>query len=369
MKAIRLFILVAIAAALASSINAQQRTFSTTSGMAGSLPLKQIAQQPSSLVANSGEEEKPAGNRLDMLGVQKYLLGPGDVLDLRVFNEPQFSDRLHVTDEGNVDVPFIGSIPALCRTDVEVKKDIVIALAKYLKNPQVSLRITDARSRPPAVVFGAVREPARIEMKRRVHLLDLLAVSGGVTEQAGGDIQVFHTEAEMCPDPNAAPLVLAPKPTTTDAVEGAFTLYKLADLKLGKTEANPLIRPGDIVIIREAPPVYLTGAVNNPQGIFLREKLQLTRAIAMVGGVRKDAKTTAVRIYRLDPATQEQKIVTVNYEAIRKQKEPDMLLQPYDVIEVPEPSGVMFNVKSFLLKTALPTLGSSVTQFPLRVLY
>ncbi|HVF51466.1 MAG TPA: polysaccharide biosynthesis/export family protein [Pyrinomonadaceae bacterium] len=362
MKALRLFLLLAIAS-VAPCAFAQQVTTTTTS-----TPLKQVTQQPSNLV--SGPEGERTGNPLDSMGIQKYLLGPGDVLDLRVFNEPQFSDKLHVTDEGNVEVPFIGAIPARCRTDVEVKKDIVAALTKYLRNPQVSLRITDARSRPPAVVFGAVREPARVEMKRRVHLLDLLAVSGGVTEQAGGDIQVFHTEPEMCPDPLAAPLVAEKKPTPEDAIEGAFTLYRLADLKLGKPEANPTIRPGDIVIVREAPPVYLTGAVNSPQGIYLREgKLQLTRAIAMVGGARKDAKTNVVRIYRLDPKTQEQKIETVNYDAIRKQKEPEFFLQPYDVVEVPEPSGVMFNVKSFLLKTALPMVGSSVTQFPLRVLY
>jgi polysaccharide export outer membrane protein len=298
------------------------------------------------------------------------------MLDLRVFNEPQFSGPLLVTDEGFVEVPFVGVIPARCRTDVEVRKDISTALAKYLRSPQVSLYLKEAKSRPAAVVFGAVRQATRVEMKRRVHLLDILAVAGGVTEQAGGDIQIFHTEPVMCPEREtdlaaaaaAEKKAIEERPDAT-SVTGAFSIYKLTDLKVGKAEANPFIRPGDIVIVTEAPPIYLTGAVTNPQGIYLREKMQLTRAIAMVGGTRKEAKTSAIRIFRLKPNSQEQEVLTVNFDAIKKQKQPDIFLQPYDVIEVPDPSGIFYDIKRAVLSQGIQGLGSAATGLPLRVLY
>ena len=329
------------------------------------------AAPPSGSAADAGTSGATNGGAsLDEMGaLKKYKLGPGDVLELRVFNEPQFSGPLQVNDEGNVEVPFVGAIPARCRTDVEVKRQITQSLSKYLKNPQVSLRITEARSRPPAVVFGAVRGASRVDMRKTgVRLLDVLAVAGGVTEQAGGEIQVFHTEPVMCPDVNEQPAQLA-SVTPDSAVTGVFTLYSLTDLKLGKPEANPIVRPGDIVIVREAAPIYIVGAVTQPQGIYHKEKLQLTRALAMVGGIRRGAKASAVRIIRLKPNSSEQDVVMVNYDAIRKQKQPDVMLQPYDVVEVPEESGFKVNLKNVLFGTLPQTITSMGTNLPMRILY
>ena len=130
-----------------------------------------LAQQDASAPAlppQVGSSFGPAApTSVDVMGIKKYLLGPGDQLDLRVFNEPQFNSVLVVNDEGNIEVPFVDKpIPARCRADREVKADIVAALAKFLKSPQVSLRVTDMRSRPPAVVFGAVCSPRRAASPR-----------------------------------------------------------------------------------------------------------------------------------------------------------------------------------------------------------
>ena len=134
----------------------------------------------------------------DAVGVKKYLLGPGDVLDLRVFNDPQFNGNYVINDEGTIEIPFIEDpIPAKCRTDREIKADVLKALGKYLVKPQVSLHVAEMRSRPPAVVFGAVRAPSRVQMQRKAHLLDILAFAGGVTEGAGANIQIFHPEPVM----------------------------------------------------------------------------------------------------------------------------------------------------------------------------
>lgn len=301
-----------------------------------------LAQQDSGSSAPSqvgvGSAGAPGG-ALDATGVKKYMLGPGDVLDLRVYNEPQFNGTLVVNDEGKIEVPFVEEpILAQCRIDREIRQDIVQALAKYLKKPQVSLRVTEMRSRPPAVVYGAVRNPTAFDMRRRVSLLELLARSGSVTEQASGDVQIFHTQELMCPEPEDLPVLAAIKKPESDALAVPYSIYKINDLRKGLKEANPSIWPGDIVLVQEAYPIYVTGAVAQPTGLYLRRNLTLSLAIAQVGGPRKGAKSDKVRIIRTKEGASNPEILVFNYDAIKKGKQPDVALMPYDIIDVSDGS-------------------------------
>ena len=90
------------------------------------------------------------------------------------------------------------------------------------------------------------------------------------------------------------------------------------------------------MLVTEAEPVYITGAVLSPGGIYLRDQLMLSRALAMVGGARKEAKLNDVRIYRQVPGSRIRKSYTSTLAAIKKNQKPDFLLQAYDVIEVSE---------------------------------
>ena len=311
------------------------------------------------------------GTSLDAMGIRKYLLGPGDVLDLRVYNEPQFNGPLVVDDEGNVSIPFIETpILAQCRSDREIKADVIKALSRFLNKPQVSLRVTEAKSRPPAVVFGAVRSPSRVQMQRKVKLLDLLATSGGVTEAAGGDIQIFHTEPIMCPD--AEDLAAMPAETfkPSDPTQVGYDLFSLRDLKEGKQSANPVVRPGDIVIVPESQPIYITGAVRMPQGLYLKEGMQLKQAIAMVGGLAREAKASEVIVWRRKKGQAEREKLIVNYNDIKKEKIKDLDLQAYDIVEVPDNSGSAgYFLKGLLMGGVGGGVTSAATSLPLRVIY
>jgi polysaccharide export outer membrane protein len=302
-------------------------------------------------------------------GVKKYLLGPGDVLDLRVYNEPQFNGMLVVDDEGNVAVPFVEKpITAQCRNDREVKADIVMALERFLKKPQVSLRITEARSRPPAVVYGAVRNASAFDMRRRVRLIELLSRSGSVTEQASGDVQIFHTADLMCPEPEDLPMLASMK-KTDDAVALPYSIYKIEDVKNGVKEANPVIWPGDIVLVQEARPIYVTGAVVQPSPLYLRQNLTLSLAIAQVGGARKGAKTDVVRIIRKKEGALNPDILIYNLDDIKKKKKPDVALMPYDVIDISDGSPwSLKNLPLTLLGMASNSAQNVVTNGSMRVI-
>lgn len=299
----------------------------------------------------------------DTQGIRRYVLGPGDVLDVRVFGQPDLAWQGEVEADGNItSLPFIETpIRAQCRTDKEIQKDIIAAYSKFLRKPQISVRVVGRNSRTPATVFGAVAAPTRVQMLRDVRLNEMLTVSGGLTERANGDIQVLHTEPVMCPKPGETV-----EPLTTEdgfLAPNTMKVYKWTDLIAGKPEANPVIRPGDIVTVMESKPVYITGSVTTPQPVLLREGYTLSRVIAMVGGPVQGAKSSDVRIYRNDLGSTEMKVLHVDLNAIKKKKSDDVVLQPYDIIEVPKASG-----PGAILKELPKTMLGGLSTIPMQAL-
>ena len=328
--------------------------------------------------AGSTAPQSPTGGALasgapalEGQGVKRYLLGPGDVLDLRVYNEAQFNGPLVVDDDGMLEVPFLDEpLRAQCRSDRDLRAEITTALKKYIRRPQVSLRVVQMNSRPPAVVFGAVRSPSRVSMQRRVRLLDLLATSGGVTDAAGSDVQIFHTEKLLCAEPEDLAAVPIDSYKPDDPTQVGYDIFSLYALKAGKREANPYIRPGDIVIVQEAQPVYIVGAVKSPQGLYLKNNMQLKTAFAMVGGLAKEAKAGAIVIWRRKKGQSEPEKMIVNYKEINKEKAKDIELQPYDIVDVPDNSGsIRVTMRNMFFGGAAGSITSMATSLPLRVIY
>ena len=258
---------------------------------------------------------------------QAYLLGPGDVLEVRVFGQNELNSTVQVDGDGNLSsLPFLDSIPAKCRTEKQVQKDIALAYGRLIKDPQVSVRVIERKSRQPASVSGAVRTVGKVPTERKIRLNELIAASGGITEKAAGTIQILHTEPLLCPGPGEEAEAL---PVAGTAIP--LQVVKISDLRNGTV--NPIIRSGDLVLVTEAEPVYITGSVVQPGSIMLSDQLTLSKALAMVGGTRKDAKLSDIRIYR-QKGNQPQDVLKVDFEAVKKNQRPDIFLQPYDVIEV-----------------------------------
>lgn len=284
-----------------------------------------LAQNPTEAPRNV-----PASS-IDDQGVGRYLVGPGDILDVRVFGQADLNSTVEVDADGNISsLPFIEApIRAKCRNEKDIQASITEAYSKYLLKPRVSVRITERRSRQPAVIFGAVRTPQRVDMRRRVRLHELLATSGGITQNASGTIQIMHTEPEMCAEPEKT---TGQPPGPADI--GQLEIYQISDVKTGQDKADPYVRPGDVVIVTEGEPIYITGAVVQPHEMTLKDGLTLGRAIMMSGGTTRLAKSNDVHIYRVKEGKIGSEDVKVNYDAIRKGQEKDILLKAYDIVDV-----------------------------------
>jgi polysaccharide export outer membrane protein len=257
------------------------------------------------------------------------------MLDVRVLFQSDMNAMVVVDSDGNINsLPFLEApIPAKCRNEKEVQKDIVKSFSKYLKNPQVSVTIFQKNSRSPAIITGAVKQPTRAVMQRTVRLNELIATAEGISERASGTIEILHTEPVMCPQPGQEALG---KPFDED--QAPRELIKLSDLRAGIPQANPIIRPGDYVTVSEAQPIYVTGSVLAPQIVYLTDDLMLSRALAIAGGTTREAKTNDVQIYRLKPGALAPEVIRVDYAAIKKNQKPDVALQAFDQVEVPEAS-------------------------------
>ena len=281
----------------------------------------------------------------------RYRIGAGDVLDIRIFNRPQLSrEAVRVEGSGMIRMPLIDTeIQASCLTEGELAKEISTRYAKFYKNLQVDVFIKEYHSRQVAII-GAVNDQSRFELQRRVRLLELLTYAKGPSPRAGQTINIVHSTA----------VSTCKKDDDTDA-SAAFTSYKLSDVLQGDPKSNPYLEAGDIVTLPEADQVYVVGNVFSPLTIALKEPITLTRAIAMAGGLKQDTRKDKIRVLRQEPGTTIRKEITVDLYAIEKKRSEDLALLPNDIIDVPTSAG-----KSFL-RSLVQGVVPGVGQLPVRV--
>ena len=263
-----------------------------------------------------------------------YLIGPGDVLTIKALGEPSFEvDKISVDELGRLHVPYVETpITASCKTERELQSEVARAWSKFLRNPQVNLRVLERLSRPPVSVYGEVQKQSQFDLTRTVHLLEIISVAGGITEKSSGVIQVFRTRPPACAAPND-PNHWALDPNNNIGVPSR--LFSVGALRQGREEANPQVLPGDIIVVQKASSIYVTGEVVKPGELGIPEGgLPLTQAIAMASGVNSTAKTKDVKLYRRKPGTPQPEMIAVNLDLIKKGTAKDVMLEPGDIVEV-----------------------------------
>lgn len=296
-------------------------------------------------VATSGAAPAPAH--------ANYRIGAGDVLELRVLGEEQMSSpTIRVRADGFIQVPFVDEdIQAQCLTERELGEVIAAKLKKYLKYPEVHVAVKEFNSMPVAII-GAVNQPGRFQMQRRVSLLELLTYAGGVkSDSAGKFLHLIHLEADVvCDLPSSAGGTTAADVSPTESIN----LKRLQD---GDLSVNRVLRPGDIVIVPTADLIFIAGEVLKPNAYPLREGLTFTQALALAGGPSGVAKTGSIRVVRQD-ASKGRVEIPIDLKAVQSGKAPDIVLMANDVIEVPSSGGKTF------FRNFFGALGGSVGNLP-----
>jgi polysaccharide export outer membrane protein len=283
---------------------------------------------------------------------QRYRIGAGDVLDIRILNRPQLSrEAVRVQGDGTIRMPLIeGEIQAACKSEGELADEISKRYLKYYRNPQVDVFVKEYHAREVALI-GAVNEQGRYQMQRRLRLLELLSFAKGPTDKAGQTINIVRApRTDTCANNGESA-----------AADGGFITLNLSDTLRGEEKANPYVQSGDVITIPEAQQVYVVGNVYSPKSLALKEPISVSRAIAMAGGPLRDSKTDRIHIVRQLPNGEKSELY-VSLTAIARKRAEDVMLQPNDIVEVQESTG-----KS-VIRSLLGAVAPSVSQLPIRVI-
>lgn len=285
---------------------------------------------------------------------ERYVIGFQDTLEILISKHPELSQVVNVSPDGTILMPKIDKpILAACKTEAELREHITTLYKSYLRNPFVNVRVSDQKSQPIGVI-GAVEKPGNFFLNRKIRLLEAIALAGGQdVEHEGGNIVVtrFGTSSGCGVNLDSA---------KTEDEKIKFFEYKMEDVTQGKQ--NPWVEPGDIVSIAVSKEAYVTGNVVEPKKIPLRETVTLTKAIAMAGGLAKEAKTSRVRIQRQGKEGELQTETLYDLKDIQSKKIPDPVLQANDIVDVPNDS--VKSIRNGLLKALSNGLPSILLRMP-----
>lgn len=345
LRALVIALLVAMTAALAPAqqpTSGQTSSSQTTSGQttSGQTSITNLSGAP---IIGGGSDDR-------------YRIGPGDLLSVNVTDYAQLSsDSIRVDARGMILLPMLeGEIPATCRTEGELAKEIGVHYLKYLKQPMVKVFVREYQSQPVAVL-GAVNAPGRFLLQRRLRLLELLTYVQGPDIRAGRSIQIIHAGTSQICDVPA---------NETERASDVVVSLNLSETMRGVEAANPYVQAGDIITVPEADQYYLMGNVAKPAAYPLKDSISLTQAIVIAGGTLPDTRTDKVKIIRQASQGAPRTEIVVNLKTIAKQQDKEVMLQPNDIVEVPKASGA-----SMVLKNALKSFLPMVTNLPMRVIY
>ena len=215
-----------------------------------------------------------------------YIVGPQDVLNVRIYGEDKLSGKIRVDSDGTFPFEYLGRVKAEGLTTAQIEQHLAKALADgYLRAPQVSVEVIEYRSQS-VFVTGEVRAPNKYSLPGDSTLMDVLTLAGSVTQNAGNWVQITHARrgAE----------VLGPA-----ASQDYDMRVNLRDIQTGKAQ-NIQMRDGDTIFVPKADRVWVVGQVRNPQGVVYEEGMTVFEAIAAAGGITEKGSNSRVEIVRIE---------------------------------------------------------------------
>jgi polysaccharide export outer membrane protein len=177
--------------------------------------------------------QAPAPSALPDEISQSYRIGPGDRLQVFVWRNPELASEVPVRPDGKISTPLVEDMVAVGKTPVQLARDIEAVLGEYIRSPQVSVIITDARSIFSEVkVVGEVKKPQPVPFRKGMKVLDVVLAVEGLNEFAAG---------------NRAKIIRRQGDKDVDIK------VKLADLlEDGDMSQNFDMAPGDVLIIPQS---------------------------------------------------------------------------------------------------------------------
>lgn len=260
-----------------------------------------------------GQANAPQGK--EVVEAPRIVIGPGDVLNIQVFDTPELSmEAARVSQGGQVTLPVLGIVDLAGLNAIEAAQRIESELRTrgIMVDPRVTVSIVEY-STQGATLLGEVRNPGVYPTFGGHRLLDMIALAGGVAPSAGKLVTIAHRG-----DPQ--------HPETIMLVPNAQALGE---------QANPVILPGDTVMVGKAGIIFILGAVNRPGGYLIdnNEQVSLMQALTLAGGWDKAAALSKSRLIRKVPEGHKELILDL--KRVLNGRQADVSIQNGDILYLP----------------------------------
>ena len=255
---------------------------------------------------------------------QDYKVGGYDVLSITVYEEKDLSrEAVRVSADGHLSFPLIGRVKVDGLTTAEIEKLISQKLAegKYLLDAHVSVMVNDYKSKK-YLVLGSVKTPASYPLQAQERVLDAISKAGGLEfQKTGKKGMIIRTE----------------NPNTANERKIVIN-FDLMSLLKGKDQiSNIFLFDKDVLYVPPAEHFYIIGQVKEPGSHPIADReITLVEAISMAGGFTPIAARNRTRILRVEGGVE--KIIEIRVDSITDagKKIQDVVIQPNDIIFVPE---------------------------------
>ena len=330
-----------------AAANAQEPAKSASPGQANppaELPTGLPPGQPISqaAVSASGAAQTQSQNAPKDTADESALvkLGPGDLIEINVYNVPELTTKARVSNSGDIYLPLVDYVHVEGLTQEEAQGLIEKRLMDggFVRNPHVTIFVDEAASQG-VTILGEVGKPGIYPDVADHKLYEIISQAGGFTASASRKIAIIRQNQ---PDPIRIDL---PR--------------NLADDLKGNVE----ILPGDTINVPRAPIIYVVGDVGRPAGLLVDNgTLTVLQAIALAGGTNHTAKMSGVRLIRKTPSGMTE--TRVQLKKMLEAKAPDVTLQADDILFVPVSGARVLAGRTFDVAMSAATAATIYTIHP-----
>jgi polysaccharide biosynthesis/export protein len=220
---------------------------------------------------------------------QVHQLGPRDLIQIKVYQQPDLTQEIRIDDDGTVTLPLVGQVRAAGMTVEAFARDLVVRYKEYLLKPEITVFVKEYNKREMEIsVIGEVGKSGFFRFEEKSTLLDVLAQVGGLKPESGERV-----------------IILRPKKTGESGETQTF-IVKAKDLYTpeGVKNLNLELLDGDTVMVPRADQYFIFGAVARPGAYKLDKDTALTvlKAIILAGGFTDKASKSGIKITREEGA-------------------------------------------------------------------
>jgi len=339
-----LALLAAFAVVVGTAAAQQPATSGNQAGQNGlpqGLPAAQPVSQAATSASGAATQEKATDAGKDTADQSTLTkLGPGDLIEVNVYNVPELTTKARVSNSGDVYLPLIDYVHVEGLTQEEAQTVIEKRLSDggFVRNPHVTIFVDEAASQG-VTLLGEVGKPGIYPDVVDHKLYEVLSEAGGFTPSASRKIAIIRRNQ--------------PEPIRIELPRN------LADDLSGNVD----ILPGDTITVPRAPIIYVVGDVGRPAGLLVDNgTLTVLQALALAGGTNRTARMGGVRIIRKTPSGMTE--TPVQLKKMLEAKAPDVTLQADDILFVPVSGGRILAGRTFDAAMAMATAVSIYSVHP-----